>query len=115
VNSFRELQEIYEDHRGMSFDSSPNKTYTADSSSRNSFRKSLPFNVGGNDNEYAAGQVQFHGPTPISCDEEDNIGGTIDKQTIITFINQLQKQAVDNEMLYAVHMLGLVKELVKSN
>ena len=113
MSSFRELQKIYEDYRGMSFDPSPNKSYTADPS-KYSYRGTLPFNAGGSDNAYAAGQEQSHGPTPISCDEEAKDDGEIKKRDVIKHINDLQKQAIADEMQYAAHMLGLVKEFIRS-
>jgi hypothetical protein len=37
----------------------------------------------------------------------------IEKQPLIDMINKLQNQAVDDEMLYAAHMLGLLKAVIK--
>lgn len=113
VSSFRDLQKIYEDYRGMSFNPSPNKSYTAEPSNY-SYRGTLPFNAGGADNQYAAGAVQPHGPTPISCDEEGRDDGEIKKRDVIEHIKSLQKQAIADEMQYAAHMLGLVKEFIRT-
>lgn len=113
MSSFRDLQKIYEDYRGMSFSPSPNKSYTAEPS-KYSYRGTLPFNSGGADNQYAASAVQSHGPTPIADDEEHLDDGEIKKSDVIDHINRLQKQAIADEMQYAAHMLGLVKEFIRT-
>ena len=115
MSSFRDLQKIYEDYRGMSFNPSPNKAYTADPS-KYSYRGTLPFNAGGSDNAYASNENNFTGghPTPISCDEEQYDDGDVSKKEVIEKIKELQEIASKDEMMYAVHLLGTLKEFLRS-
>lgn len=114
MSSFKDLQKIYEGgYRGMSYNPPPNVAYSAELSNHSYRRGGMGFNAGDSVNMYAANAVQSHGPTPISCDEEAPIEGMIEKQPLIDMINKLQKQAVDDEMLYAAHMLGLLKAVIK--
>jgi len=115
MSSFRDLQKIYEDYRGMSFNPNPNKAYTAEPS-KYSYRGSLPFNAGGADNAYARAALNV-GPV-IADDEEDAVVvvvGAINKSSAIDKINDLMKMAESDDMMYAVHLLGQLKEFIKSN
>lgn len=112
MSSFRDLQKIYEDYRGMSFNPSPNVAYHADPS-KYSYRGSLPFNAGGADNAYARAALNV-GPV-IADDEEDTVLGEIIKSAVVDKINDLMKTAESDDMMYAVHLLGQLKEFIKSN
>lgn len=112
VSSFRELQKIYEDYRGMSFNPSPNRGYTAEPS-KYSYRGSLPFNAGGADNVFARNALNTL-VTPAD-DEEEPITGTVSKSAIINKIDELMDKASADEMMYAVHTLGQLKELIKAS
>jgi hypothetical protein len=98
----------------MSYNPPPNIAYSAEPSNHSYRRGGMGFNAGDSDNMYAANAVQSHGPTPISCDEEIPVEGMIEKQSLVDMVKKLQKQAIDDDMLYAAHMLGLVTEFVKS-
>ncbi len=112
VNSFRELQKIYEDYRGMSFNPSPNIGNTADPS-KYSYRGSLPFNAGGSDNAYARNALNTGITITPAEDEDEPIQGPISKKTVLDKINDLMTLAKDDEMMYAVHTLGQLKEFIK--
>lgn len=111
VSSFRELQKIYEDYRGMSFNPSPNKAYTAEPS-KYSYRGSLPFNAGGADNVFARNSLNT---VVAPADDEEEPVGVINKKMVIDRINELIKQSVDDEMMYAAHSLGQLKEFIKAS
>lgn len=113
VSSFRDLQTIYEDgYRGMSYNPSPNKTYAVEPSNH-SYRGSLPFNAGGSDNEFA--RMSLNTGIAIADDEEHQATGVVSKAEVIDKIQKLMKIANDDEMMYAVHLLGQLKEFVKAN
>jgi hypothetical protein len=113
VSSFRDLQKIYEGgYRGMSYNPSPNKTYTAEPSNH-SYRGSLPFNAGGSDNEFA--RMAANTGVVIADDEEHTATGVISRVEVIDKIQELMKTANQDEMMYAVHLLGQLKEFIKSN
>ena len=112
MSSFRDLQTIYEDgYRGMSYNPSPNRTYVAEPS-KHSYRSVLPFNAGGSDNEFA--RMALNTGVAIADDEEHEVTGVIDKMKIIDKLNNLMKTASNDEMMYAVHLLGTLKEYIKS-
>jgi hypothetical protein len=113
VSSFRDLQTIYEEgYRGMSYNPSPNRTYTAEPSNH-SYRQGIPFNAGGSDNEYA--RMALNTGIAIADDEEHHATGIIGKAEVIEKIKELTKLANQDEMTYAVHMLGQLKEFIKSS
>lgn len=112
VSSFRDLQTIYEDgFRGQSYNPTINRTYAAEPS-KHSYRGELPFNAGGSDNEFA--RMALNTGITIADDEEHEVTGTIDKVTIIDKLDDLMKTASNDEMMYAVHVLGTLKEYIKS-
>jgi hypothetical protein len=114
VSSFRDLQTIYEDgYRGMSYNPSPNKTYAAEPSNHSYRRDSMSFNPSDSGNLFA---YQANSPgIGIADDEEHEATGVISKEEIISKIKKLMQTANEDEMLYAVHLLGQLKEFVKAN
>ncbi len=114
MSSYRDLQKIYEGgFRGMSYSPSPNSNYTRVDPSTHSYRGTLPFNAGGSDNEFA--RMSVNTVTAIADDEEHAHNGVISKVEILDKIKELQRTANNDEMMYAVHLLGQLKEYVKAS
>lgn len=115
MSSFRDLQKIYtEGYIGMAVDPSPNNKY-GPMPSKHSYRAGIPFNVGGSDNEYA--RMALNTGIAIADDEEHEhvIEGSISKERVIEKIKELSQMANNDEMMYAVHLLGQLKEFIKLN
>ena len=109
MNDYKEIYKLYEGYLGLSYDSGPNASYTYQQGD-NSYRKgALPTAIPGSGNNlYAMGQNSQGITAPVG-DEEEKHTPVIDK------INELMKQAHEDEMMYAVHMLGTLKEYIKAN
>lgn len=118
MNSFRELQQIYEGGwRGDSLSTNPNRGYGADQS-KYSYRKGdLPVNSGGSDNAYARYAANTPTtPIPVSDEEEPaSVRGSIEKALVINKLQELMDAAEADGMDYALHALGLVKQFIKSS
>lgn len=113
VSSFRDLQKLYEGgYRGQSYNPSPNKTYAAEPSNH-SYKHGISF--GSQDSENVFARAALNTGVAIADDEEHHAEGVIGKAEVISKIKELMKTANNDEMMYAVHLLGLLKEFVKSN
>jgi len=116
MNSYRELQQIYEGGwRGDSLNVNPNRGYKADQS-KHSYRKGdLPVNSGGSDNAYARFAANNPStPTPVSDEEEPTHRGVIQKSKILNKIDDLMSAASTDGMDYALHSLGMLKSFIES-
>lgn len=110
MSDYKQLQAIYEGWQGLSRDTAPNDRYTA-TSSKHSYRGTLPFNSGGSDNEFAS-MANNTGVVPVES-EEEQIDGEISKLAIVRKIEELMKVALEDDMMYCVHTLGTLKEFAK--
>lgn len=114
MSSFRDLQKIYgESYLGMALNPSPNKSYAPEESNHSYRRGGMRFNSGDSDNLFATNALKTG--VAIADDEEHEATGVISKEEIIDKIKKLMKTANEDEMMYAVHLLGLLKEFVKAN
>ena len=110
MDDYKKLAEIYEGYLGMSYDG-PTKSYPTNSAPHGySYRKGqLPVGqeVSGGDRMYDAGMAGQGITIPVSDEEEV-------KSPIIDKISEYMQQAVDDEMQYAVYILGELKQFVSS-
>lgn len=116
-NDFAELQKIYEGYGGQFTDTMVAGQQAAQLQNP-SFRKGeLPFAYpGSGSNSYArgvAGAYQVPTVSPIGDEEEVQVKD-IENQIVIDKIDEYMEQALEDEMMYAVHSLGQLKEYVKS-
>jgi len=110
VNDYDKMKLLYEDVYTQSFP--PNAKYEPSPASPNySWGKGqLPLGIAGDD-PYARGMLT-HG---VEVEAEEEIAPKkISNVDILTKVNNLIAQAHEDEMNYAVHMLGLLKEYIKS-
>lgn len=115
-NDFTELQKIYEGYMGQSIDYGPssNMQYTpAQAAPGQSYRKGeLPAAGPGGTNAFAQGEAGQNITAPVS-DEEVPVKD-IKNHHVLDKIDDLMQQAHKDEMMYAVHHLGTLKEYIKS-
>ena len=116
MSSFRDLQKIYgESYLGMALNPSPNKSYAPEESNHSYRRGGMRFNSGDSDNLFATNALKTG--IAIADDEEHEHGteGAIDKMVVLKKIKELSQTANQDEMMYAVHLLGQLKEFIKAN
>ena len=118
-NDFVELQEIYEGNSSQyrDFGPSSNMKYSPDPAgpglTLGNNSKNLPTGVRGGINRYAAGEAgNYQVPTAVVGDEEVSVK-SIENRIVLDKIDELMMQAYTDEMMYAVHQLGILKEFVK--
>lgn len=122
MSYLQELSDIYSNQinewfGSMSRDFGTNNRFPWPQEGRHSYR-SFPFNNPGRkgqDNPYATQSLVTHGPTPIAQDEEAEVTGNIDKQKVISYVNDLIEKATTEGMEYAIFELGKVKEFIVKN
>jgi len=125
VSYLQEISDIYtkqinEGFRGMSYDPGTNKSYHGEIG-KHSYKGSFPFNTGkkGYDNAYAYNAVSPPMvPTPISSDEEETVEevrGTISKQKVVEYVNDLIDKASAEGMDFATFQLGQIKDFIIKN
>ncbi len=119
-NDFAEIQKIYEGYRGQSIDFGPNSNaqYSpADASANLTYGKGrLPNAYPGMGGQYSAweyGQAGQNITAPADSDEEVPVKD-IKNHHVLDKIDDHMKQAHQDEMMYAVHSLGQLKEYIKS-
>ena len=117
-NDFVKLQEIYEGYGGQARDFGPpsNMKYAPGPSgpglTMGNHSDYLPTGVRGGINQYSAGEAGQNITTPIS-DEEVPVK-PIKNHHVLDKVDELMKQAHNDEMMYAVHQLGTLREYVKN-
>lgn len=116
-NDFEELQKIYEGYRGQSVDYGPNMQYApANADSNLTYSKGrLPTaypGMGGQYSDYNYGEAGQNITAPVS-DEEVPVKD-IKNHHVLNKIDEHMKKAHKDEMMYAVHTLGQLKEYIKS-
>ncbi len=72
---------------------------------RYSYRKGAFTAPGGSVNQYQQNSIPTT-TSPVECEE-------IDSDPVMMKLNELMKQAEDDEMVYAIHQLGTLKEFIK--
>ena len=115
MNDFKKLQLIYEGG-GMSVAGAGNPRYAPDprDSGMHTYPNHMDFNKGNTgSNAYSvaaaagsAGQIEA---------EEETVSGVIQKKIVVDKLNDLLLTANKNEMQYAVHILGSLKEFIKAH
>lgn len=98
MDDYSEMQKLYEGYLGMSYDPGPNAGYAYSQGPHSYSRGQIPTANPGSQGPMTR--------VPLNSDEETN--------PVLIKIEQLMKQAHDDEMLYAVHMLGQLKEFIKT-
>ncbi len=116
-NDLAELQKIYEGYGGQSIDFGPNTQYApANADSNLTYSKGrLPTaypGMGGQYSAYSYGQAGQNITEPVS-DEEVPVKD-IKNHHVLDKIDDHIEQAHKDEMMYAVHVLGQLKEHIKS-
>ncbi len=116
-NDYTELRKIYEGYGGQSMDYGPNTQYTpADASVNLTYGKGrLPTaypGMGGQYSGYEYGQVSNGITSPAEMEEVPV--KDISNQLVLNKIDEYVEQAFEDEMMYAVHSLGQLKEYIKS-
>ena len=118
-NDLAELQKIYEGYGGQSIDFGPNTQYAlANADSNLTYQKgrlptAYPNSSGGS--AYARGLANdYRVPTVVVISDEEVPVKDIENQIVIDKIDEYMEQALEDEMMYAVHALGQLKEYVKS-
>jgi len=116
-DDYKELQKIYQEYGGQ-FTNTMAAGQRAAQQYKDSYPKGrLPLaNPGGGGNPYASGvsgNYQVPTVTVIAGDEEVQVKD-IENQIVIDKIDEYIEQALEDEMMYAVHSLGQLKEYVKS-
>ena len=119
-NDFVELQEIYEGNSSQyrDFGPSSNMKYSPDPAgpglTLGNNSKYLPTGVRGGINQYASGEAgNYLVPTAAVGDEEVSVK-SIENLIVLDKIDELMIQAHTDEMMYAVHQLGTLKEFIKN-
>ena len=116
MSSFNDLRQIYEGFQGYpNAIPAPNSQYTPQQANPKLSFPQMAVNVGhsGAENTY---QVNAMAPQVrvIDDDEEEQTSGAILKQQVVDKINELMGTAAKDEMMYAVHLFGQLKECIKS-
>ena len=99
MDDYSKLSKIYEGYLGMSYDQGPNAGYAYDQGPHSYQRGQIPTVQPGTGNRYAMGRV------PLNSDEESD--------PVVNKIETLMKTAYEDEMMYAVHMLGELKAYIE--
>ena len=117
-DDYKELQQIYEEFGGQFTDTMVAGQLAAKQDNRSYGKGGLPLAYpGGGSNPYArgvAGAYQVPTAVVLSGDEEEVQVKDIENQIVIDKIDEYMEQALEDEMMYAVHSLGQLKEYVKS-
>ena len=112
-----ELQKIYEDYGGQFTDTMVAGQLAAQQDNQSYGKGRLPFAYpDGGSNTYARGEAgAYQVPTvsPIGDEEEVQVKD-IENKIVIDKIDEYMEQALEDEMMYAVHSLGQLKEYIKS-
>lgn len=114
MNDFKKLQLIYEGG-GMSVAGAGNPRYAPDprDSGMHTYPNHMDFNNGkGGNAESAAAAAGMGGRIEA---EEETVSGVIQKKIVVDKLNDLLLTANKNEMQYAVHILGSLKEFIKAH
>ena len=117
-NDFDEIQKIYEGYGGQFTNTmvAGQQAAQQDKDSYSKGRLPLAYPGGGAGNNYArgvAGNYQVPTATVIAGDEEVPVKD-IENQIVLNKIDEYMEQALEDEMMYAVHSLGQLKEYIKS-
>lgn len=106
-NDFENIAKIYmEGWGGQLYNPPPNKGYPA-KMSKHSYRGTLPFNSGGDDNNYTSNMMNSS-IVPVSDEEELN-ETQISNIQVVQAIDEIIDQANKDGMDYCVFMLGKLK------
>jgi len=116
-NDYAEIQKIYEGYGGQFTDTMVAGQQAAQQGNPSYGKGRLPLAYpGGGGNPYAsgvAGNYQVPTVAVVAGDEEVQVKD-IENQIVIDKIDEYMEQALEDEMMYAVHSLGQLKEYVKS-
>lgn len=115
MNDFKKLQLIYEGG-GMSVAGAGNPRYAPDpkDSGMHTYPSHLDFNKGNTGgNAYSTAAAAGMGGRIEA--EEEAVSGVIQKKIVVDKLNDLLLTANKNEMQYAVHILGSLKEFIKAH
>ena len=116
-DDYKELQKIYEGYGGQFTDTMVAGQLAAKQDNRSYGKGGLPLAYpGGGSNPYArgvAGAYQVPTAVVLSGDEEVSVKD-IENQLVLDKIDEHIERALEDEMMYAVHSLGQLKEYVKS-
>jgi hypothetical protein len=81
MNSFRELQSLYEDYRSAQSVEFPQQNYKTTDDNHTYHRGQLPGNTPGSSGASSIG-------VPVECNEEEE-NGSIEKKALLAYINKL--------------------------
>jgi hypothetical protein len=115
-DDYKEIQKIYEEYGGQ-FTPTMADGQLAAQQGNPSFRKGgLPLAYpGGGSNNYARGEAgAYQVPTVTPIGDEEVLVKDIENRIVIDKIDEYIEQALEDDMMYAVHSLGQLKEYVKS-
>ena len=119
MNDFEKIQKIYEGYRGLDYNPGPNAKYTANMSSPGySYRKGqLPtaYPGAGGYSPYEAGQAGYYQtPTVAIIADEEVKAALIKNEDVLKKIEELQEEANDDGMHYALEQLSRLKKHIIS-
>jgi len=116
-NDYTELQNIYEGVGGQSMNYGPNTQYApADASANLTFGKGrLPAAYPGMGGQYSAFEFNLNDSGITAPAEMEEVPvKNIKNYIVLDKIDEYVGQALEDEMMYAVHALGQLKAYVKS-
>lgn len=116
-NDYAEIQKIYEGYGGQFTNTMVAGQQAAQQGNPSYGKSGIPLAYpGGGSNNYArgvAGNYQVPTVAVIAGDEEVPVKD-IENRIVLDKIDEHMKQAHQDEMMYAVHSLGQLKEYIKS-
>ena len=115
-DDYKELQQIYEEFGGQFTNTMVAGQLAAQQGNPSYPKGGLPMGypviVG---NNYARGEAgTYQVPNVFVISDEEVQVKDIENQVVIDKIDEYMEQALEDEMMYAVHALGQLKEYVKS-
>jgi len=116
-NDYTELRKIYEGYGGQSMNYGPNTQYAPNDASANlTFGKGrLPAAYPGMGGQYSAYEYNLNSNNiTASAEMEEVPEKNIKNYVVLDKIDEYIEQAQEDEMIYAVHSLGQLKEYIKS-
>jgi hypothetical protein len=115
-DDYKELQKIYEGYGGQFTDTMVAGQLAAQQDNTSYGKGRLPLAYpGSGGNNYARGEAgAYQVPNVFVISDEEVQVKDIENQIVIDKIDEYMEQALEDEMMYAVHSLGQLKEYVKS-
>jgi len=116
-DDYKELQQIYEEFGGQFTPTmaSGQRAAQLDDQSYGKGRLPTAYPNSSGGSAYARGVANdYRVPTVVVISDEEVPVKDIENQIVIDKIDEYMEQALEDEMMYAVHALGQLKEYVKS-